>query len=197
MVSTGMQSQRSQRRVFFHVHSEPRPLLVDATAQQGHVSSTRERTGNSRVVWRARMLFVIFGLLLHPRLLPAQTAVVSLKIDGAKIFTDVRINGKLARLLLDTGAGMTLVTPDVARGTLELQSLNIEQQAGRSRASLRRISIAFGDVILSDHIVGVLDMQDVNRRTGMHIDGILGEDILGRFRSVRINFKDQTLELEH
>jgi len=39
-------------------------------------------------------------------------------------------------------------------------------------------------------------MTDVNSRTGASIDGLRGEDILCRFRSVRINFKGKTLELE-
>jgi hypothetical protein len=39
-------------------------------------------------------------------------------------------------------------------------------------------------------------MTDVNRRTGTSMDALLGEDILCHLRSVRINFRDKTLELE-
>jgi hypothetical protein len=149
-----------------------------------------------RFVSKACVLTVIVTLPLYACHAGAQTIVVPLKIDGAKILTNVRLNGKNARLLLDTGAALTFITPELANGALELQRVNIQQHAGVSRASLYRINITVGDVVFHDHIVAALDMKDVNQRTGMQIDGVLGEDILGRFRSVRINFKDKRLELE-
>ena len=145
-------------------------------------------------------LFAILAMILLGVLLAspagAQTLTVPLNIDGPRIFVKVLVNDRHARLLLDTGAGMTLVGPQFAKGTTELQRVNIEQQAGISRASIRRLSVTLGELTLKDLVVGVLDMTDVNRRTGTSMDGMLGEDVLCRFRSVRINFKDKTLELE-
>jgi Aspartyl protease len=141
-------------------------------------------------------LLAMLTVVLLTSLAHAQTFIIPLNIDGARIFVNVRVNGKTARLLLDTGAGMTLVRPEFAQGTIELRRLNIEQQAGISEASLRRLSITLGEWSLKDHVVGVLDMTEVNRRTGASMDGVLGEDILCRFRTVRISFKDKTLELE-
>jgi hypothetical protein len=141
-------------------------------------------------------LLAMLTVILLTSLAHAQTFIIPLNIDGARIFVNVRVNGKTARLLLDTGAGMTLVRPEFAQGTIELRRLNIEQQAGISEASLRRLSITLGEWSLKDHVVGVLDMTEVNRRTGASMDGVLGEDILCRFRTVRISFKDKTLELE-
>lgn len=126
----------------------------------------------------------------------AETITVPLSIKEGQIFVAVRINQKAARMLVDTGAGITLVESKFAKGTAELQCLNIAQQAGNSKASIRNLSITLGSLTFKDHSVGALDMTDVSRRTGTSIDGVLGEDILGGFRSVRINFKDQTLELE-
>ena len=141
-------------------------------------------------------LLAMLTVAMLTSLAHAQTFIIPLNIDGARIFVNVRVNGKTARLLLDTGAGMTLVRPEFAQGTIELRRLNIEQQAGISEASLRRLSITLGEWSLKDHVVGVLDMTEVNRRTGASMDGVLGEDILCRFRTVRISFKDKTLELE-
>jgi Aspartyl protease len=141
-------------------------------------------------------LLAMLTVILLTSLAHAQTFIIPLNIDEARIFVNVRVNGKTARLLLDTGAGMTLVRPEFAQGTIELRRLNIEQQAGISEASLRRLSITLGEWSLKDHVVGVLDMTEVNRRTGASMDGVLGEDILCRFRTVRISFKDKTLELE-
>jgi predicted aspartyl protease len=126
----------------------------------------------------------------------AQTLAVPLDIDGPRIFIRVHINDKRARLLLDTGAEITLVKPHFAKGTTELKRVNILQQSGMSQASIRLLSVTLGEVTLKNLVVGVLDMTDVTSRTGISMDGLLGEDILRRFRSVRINFKDKTLELE-
>lgn len=139
---------------------------------------------------------VIPAIIFLASIAGAQTLTVPVKIERGQILVTVRVNEKEARLLLDTGAGVTLVGPKFARGTVEVERLDIEQQAGMSQASIRRVTITLGQITIKDHAVGVLDMTDVNRRTGDRIDGLLGQDVLRRFRSVRINFEEKTLELE-
>jgi hypothetical protein len=137
-------------------------------------------------------LFAILATILLEVLLAshagARTLSVPLNIDGPRIFVIVLVNDKHARLLLDTGAGITLVEPQFAKGTTELKRVEIEQLAGISQASIRRLSVTLGELTLKDLVVGVLDMANVNRQLGTSIDGVLGENILCRFRSVRINF---------
>jgi predicted aspartyl protease len=141
-------------------------------------------------------LCAVSAVVLLASLAGAETLTVPLNIEGARIFVTVRVNDKTARLLLDTGAGMTFVGPKFATGTIELQRLNIEHLTGISQTSIRLLSITLGEVTFKDNVVGVFDMSDVNSRIGASMDGLLGEDILCRFRSVRINFKGKTLELE-
>ena len=140
------------------------------------------------------MVVLVAILLTSPA--GAQTISVPMDIDGVRIFVVVLVNDKRARLLLDTGAGITLVEPQFAKGTRELQSVFTQQLAGFSQASIRRVSLTLGELTLKDVLVGVLDMTDVKKRAGMDMNGLLGEDVLCRFRSVRINFKNKTLELE-
>jgi hypothetical protein len=80
--------------------------------------------------------------------------------------------------------------------TTELKRVNIEHLAGTSQAPIHLLSVTLGKFTLKDLVVGVLDMKNVNRQLGTSMDGLLGEDILRRFRSVRINFRDKTLELD-
>ncbi|HKV41464.1 MAG TPA: aspartyl protease family protein [Blastocatellia bacterium] len=145
-------------------------------------------------------LFAVLAMILARALLAspssAQTLVVPLNIDGPRIFVHVLVNGKHAVFLLDTGSGITLVEPRFAKGTAELKRVDIEQAAGISKASIRRLSVTLGGITIKDSIVGVLGMEGLNKELGMKLDGVLGEDILCRFRAVRINFKDKTLELE-
>jgi len=140
------------------------------------------------------MVVLVAILLTSPA--GAQTISVPMDIDGVRIFVVVLVNDKRARLLLDTGAGITLVEPQFAEGTRELQSVFTQQLAGFSQASIRRVSLTLGELKLKDVLVGVSDMTDVKKRAGMDMNGLLGEDVLCRFRSVRINFKNKTLELE-
>jgi predicted aspartyl protease len=151
-------------------------------------------------VRNAHRLFTISaGILLRILLaspVPAQTLTVPLSIDGPRIFVTVLINDKHAQLLVDTGAEITLVKPQFAQGTTELRRVNIEHLAGISQAPIHLLSVTLGKLTLKDLVVGVLDMKNVNRQLGTSMDGLLGEDILRRFRSVRINFRDKTLELD-
>jgi hypothetical protein len=89
------------------------------------------------------MVVLVAVLLASPA--GAQTLSVPLDIDGSRIFVVVLVSAKRARLLLDTGAGITLVEPQFAKGTTELQHVNIEQQAGISQASIRRVSVTLGE----------------------------------------------------
>ena len=141
------------------------------------------------------LVMIPLGILLA---LPAgaQTLTVPLSIDGPRIFVTVLVNDKRARLLVDTGAEITLVEPQFAKGTTELKHVNLEHLAGNSQASTHLLSVTLGELTLRDLAVGVLDMKNINKQLGTSMDGLLGEDILRRFRSVRINFKDKTLELD-
>ena len=42
----------------------------------------------------------------------------------------------------------------------------------------------------------VMDLEDVSRRLGFQFDGLLGQDILNQFHSVRIDYKKHVIELE-
>jgi Aspartyl protease len=107
-----------------------------------------------------RRLFAILAMILLGVLLAspagAQTLTVPLNIDGPQIFVNFLVNDKHAWLLLDTGAGITLIEPQFANGTTELKRVNIEQQAGMSHASIRLLNITLGELTLKDLAVGVL-----------------------------------------
>jgi hypothetical protein len=59
-------------------------------------------------------LCAVSAVVLLASLAGAETLTVPLNIEGARIFVTVRVNDKTARLLLDTGAGMTFVGPKFA-----------------------------------------------------------------------------------
>jgi hypothetical protein len=44
--------------------------------------------------------------------------------------------------------------------------------------------------------VSVMNLEDLSKRFQIHFDGLLGQDILNQFRSVRIDYKAHVIELE-
>ena len=90
------------------------------------------------------------------------------------ILVDLKINGKLSAMLVDSGSSITFF--HVTDSTVELEP-------GRFMALHAEDSGKIGI------IRGKLP------KNFPHIDGILGEDFLRYFASVRIDYKAQVLEL--
>jgi hypothetical protein len=44
--------------------------------------------------------------------------------------------------------------------------------------------------------ISVMNLGDLPQRVGVPFDGLLGQDILRQFRSVRIDYKKHVIELE-
>jgi len=57
------------------------------------------------------------------------------------------------------------------------------------------------NLTLADHTwvgqpVSVMDLDDLQQALGINFDGLLGQDILREFRSVRIDYHAHVIELE-
>lgn len=44
--------------------------------------------------------------------------------------------------------------------------------------------------------IRVVDLTDASKRVGVHLDGVVGVDLLQDFSAVRIDFKNKAIELE-
>lgn len=93
--------------------------------------------------------------------------------------------------ILDTGAGTSLLTPELAKqlkvkivGSKEGQSAG-----GKVAVSLAKAdSLAVGDARIGDVDLGVVDLAHVGKTIGAKIDGDLGYNFLKHFR-VTINYR--------
>jgi len=111
----------------------------------------------------------------------------------------VEIHDRPYRFALDTGASTTVISPDVAR-ECEVDTTVIPDMTGgggtvtASSALLR--SLAIGHARISRVRVAVADFVDMlSEVTGTRIDGILGTNVLRRFR-VTIDYPAKSLRLE-
>jgi Aspartyl protease len=60
------------------------------------------------------LIFVLFWMPISVPSISAQTTSVALTRTGSSIIVDVTIGGKTRHFLLDTGAGLTVLSPDIA-----------------------------------------------------------------------------------
>jgi predicted aspartyl protease len=103
---------------------------------------------------------------------------------GRHIFVDARVNGSTsARLILDTGAGNTLISPRVlaAAGV----SLTRDTRTGRTRGIAKDAEVDVTQVVVESLEVGearvgqlVVSAYDMEMPDA---DGLLGQDFLARF----------------
>jgi clan AA aspartic protease (TIGR02281 family) len=114
--------------------------------------------------------------------LASEVAGVPLQRRGSHFLVDARLGSQSARLLIDTGASLTMVTPALlqrrAHAAHDTGRTDVFNTAnGRVRAPIYRLdALSVGDWQVSDLEVGVLDLGDPG------IDGLLGMNFLRHFR---------------
>lgn len=114
--------------------------------------------------------------------------------DGYHLVVNVKIEGKKARLVLDTGASSTIFDK---KRLLKLQveffiqeEINKAQTAsGEIEQSYTQIkSLKLNELVINDSKVALMDLRELNNTYKAHnlqpIDGILGSDILVKHKAV-------------
>ncbi|HLG04210.1 MAG TPA: retropepsin-like aspartic protease [Bacteroidia bacterium] len=131
--------------------------------------------------------------------------LLSIEGDGYHLLVRIRINGKNANVILDTGASKTVFDLKRIAGFLKAEKMteNDRLSTGLGTASmesqlvfLQKISI--GTFVLENFPAVVLDLSHVN--TAYHtlglslVDGVIGSDILEACNAV-IDYGKKTLTL--
>src|SRR2546423_4544085 len=100
--------------------------------------------------------------------------------------------------ILDTGAGTSLVSIDLAK-ELDLKTIGSKQgqtAGGKVAVALARVdSIAAGEIKLVDVDVGIVDLSQIGATVGAKIDGDLGYNFLKHFR-MTIDYRDCEIRLQ-
>lgn len=121
-----------------------------------------------------------------------------IRFSQREIFVEVKLNGRDYLMMLDTGAGITVIDQPVAEA-LHLppgESMNVLGASGQGAASITRLaSLQIGSVHLRDVQVAVTDLGLIRLIGGSRLGGILGFNVLNRFR-VTIDYHRRTLTLE-
>jgi len=124
------------------------------------------------------------------------------KLLNGLLLVEIRVNGKPARLVLDTASEMTVLDNDllgVSRRDLERATARLAQQDGVRASVILRATLQLGPEAsgfsLPDQRIAVSELDGVSRTLGRRIDGILGADVLQKFAAVTIRWRARQLVL--
>jgi hypothetical protein len=146
------------------------------------------------------VLFVVLALAPAPG--PAQPSVCKIPFRTAQsmILVEGKVNGDPVTFLLDTGSLGTIVSSRTYRLKLfPLHAVHHRSQGpGIEGESISvRLDLQLGNHRWAGQRVSIMNLEELSGILGIqHLDGLLGEDILREFRSVRIDYKSHVIELE-
>jgi hypothetical protein len=165
-------------------NSEPRPVnILNASF-----------TDRSRVL---AVILITLALLSPPSCAHTETVFLPFRSVHSLILVDAKVNGNPATLLLDTGANNTIIDGKVYGNVLAPRIEPVSKGPGVIGNALRlRVDLEIAGRFLFSQPVSVMNLGDLPQRVGAQFDGLLGQDILRQFRSVRINYHAHVIELE-
>lgn len=146
-----------------------------------------------------RFTAVALVLCLFSPLAVAQdrrTFAIPFRSVNGVILLEAKVNGRTAVLLLDTGAQDSMMDSGSVRFDPRLGKLRSTGVAGAAGTCV----VLEVDLVLEhrrwlNRKVCVLDLSDASRHFGTHIDGLIGQDVLREFSSVRIDYRNHVVEL--
>jgi predicted aspartyl protease len=122
-------------------------------------------------------------------------------VGGAQplILLPVFVNGDGPfQFILDTGAGTSLLSSDLAKqlGVKVIDSKEGQSAGGKVSVLLARVdSLAVGETSLENLDVGIVDLQHIGKAVGAQIDGDIGYNFLKDFR-LTIDYRRSEIQLD-
>jgi Aspartyl protease len=183
------------------IGAQPSGAILDRYPGLRETLPAPNRRASTHSLQTARRVLALFLLLLIPlpnRARPA-TLHVPFRTVQAMILVEGKVNGNRATLLLDTGANRTIISAKTY-GNDKLAFPQYPRKptgVGLTGYSLRRpADLVLGEREWLGQPVSVMDLEDLKGMLKLDFDGLLGQDILRQFRTVRIDYHTHVLEME-
>jgi hypothetical protein len=145
------------------------------------------------------------GSVLFPAFLLTATAaaeMVELPLEtsrsGSAILVRAVINHRPAILVLDTGAALTVIGPELARletGDLAPTRFSADGPGLEARGRWVEATLEIGGRRFGRRTIGAMRLEEVSRALGEKVDGLLGQDLLREFGQVTIDFRRRMVRL--
>jgi predicted aspartyl protease len=146
----------------------------------------------------------LFSVMLR-RITSIPIEILLIEDDGAHLLIKAKINGKNAKLLIDTGASRSVFDQEKIRAFVNDKFFEkhdkLSTGLGTNSMPTSTVTIKsfkLGELLIENFNAVLLDLQHVNTtyvQLGYKaIDGVLGNDVLMRYKAV-IDYKKLTLTL--
>ena len=133
--------------------------------------------------------------------------IIAIEADGFHLMLQVKLNGRDARMLIDTGASRSVFDKEriallFSGGVPEMEE-NMQKSTGLGTSDMPSEAFyletfCIGELVIRHYPAVVLDMSHVNSSYDMlglpPIDGVLGSDILQKY-GARIDYRSRILRL--
>jgi predicted aspartyl protease len=148
---------------------------------------------------KVQTFFLVMLLILVPAFsASAQTTSVPVTRVGSSLVVEVSVQGKTRHFLLDTGAGLSVLSPDTA-GWSPVDV--IKAVSSRSAVGLDGATHSMGSTTATLELgqtmivtpAAVADLNALSKALNIKLDGILGQDVLSQFSLVTIDYKNKQL----
>ena len=133
---------------------------------------------------------------------PAKPTVLRVPFRSVQsmILVEGKVNGDPVTFLLDTGSVGTIVSHRIYSTTafpLRRAQRNKEGHGINGESIAAQLDLQLGSHRWVARRVAVMNLDELSDILGVrHIDGLIGEDILRDFRSIRIDYHAHVIELE-
>lgn len=149
-------------------------------------------------VFRALLCFLLLLVPMPNRANPRGVRVPFRTVESM-ILIEGKIDEKRITFLLDTGSNHTIVSVRFYGNVLfPLRPAQHNRgTAGWMGESVRLpVELSLADHIWAGQWVTMMNLDELQKVLRIHFDGLLGQDILREFRSVRIDYSAHIIELE-
>jgi hypothetical protein len=185
------------------VKAPQRRAILDASGvPSGERLLRRPLRQTSRSLLRGLRYLLLAIFLFTPLPNRARSAALCLPFRTVRsmILVEGEINGDPVTLLMDTGSTKTIISAKSYRGTYF--PLHTAQRTNKTAGIVGESVSVRLDLKLANHrwvgqTVSIMNLGDLNRLLGAQFDGLLGEDILREFHSVRIDYRNHIIEFEN
>jgi hypothetical protein len=150
-----------------------------------------------------QLTILVFGVLMCLHLLLAappacaqvKTVEIPFSVSGGLILVDANINGKKASLLFDSGAMRTFVNPVILDGLTTTTDKAISIADG-NRVDVRVVKtvVSLGGASV-EVAVSSYDMTKFAASIGVRLDGVVGQDVIGKFSGILIDYARHRITL--